>query len=458
MTKSQLENLVADLMKQNSTQGDLLTALIEKMFISPSTEQESDMPPTPADDTEPEPTPRPEPRRAPRPAPEPYRSPAQRRLEHLRESILSHFDPDKSPKILTSDTLQQIVKRYHLDSLEDVALPLFCGLVSKYLTKPLAEAFYRGALAKALYRQVVRFIDLGLEEGELEIDDEVQAEAAAFEQQEATRLAAKQRRAPLEPSPGRFTLPGRDELERFLNDHVVDLVNHHADYLALGIDFPSAFILEGPPGCGKTFAIDRLAEHLGWPIFRVNSTSIGSSYVHETAKKIESVFEEAAQAAPSIVIVDEMDAFTPNRATLSRHDDFRNEEVAAFLRCLQEAASRRVLVVGMTNLIDKVDPAIKRSGRMGAHITLGMPSQPEVEAVLRGALGKRPHEDFPLEPIAARLLDRPIADITALVDIAAMATARARRPLLTESDLTAALGTLSSQQHSTARPAIGFAS
>ena len=53
-----------------------------------------------------------------------------------------------------------------------------------------------------------------------------------------------------------FELAGRPDLERFLNEHVIDIVENHERYKALGIDFPSAIIFHGPPGCGKTFAVE----------------------------------------------------------------------------------------------------------------------------------------------------------------------------------------------------------
>ncbi|MBS0243940.1 MAG: ATP-binding protein, partial [Proteobacteria bacterium] len=62
-----------------------------------------------------------------------------------------------------------------------------------------------------------------------------------------------------------FELAGRPELASFFNEHIVDIVLHRDRYKALGIEFPSAVILHGPPGCGKTFAVERLVDFLGWP-------------------------------------------------------------------------------------------------------------------------------------------------------------------------------------------------
>ena len=82
-----------------------------------------------------------------------------------------------------------------------------------------------------------------------------------------------------------FSLAGRPELERFINEHVVDIIENEARYKVLGIEFPSAIILHGPPGCGKTFAVERLVDYLGWPSFQIEASSVASPYIHETSKR-----------------------------------------------------------------------------------------------------------------------------------------------------------------------------
>ena len=58
-----------------------------------------------------------------------------------------------------------------------------------------------------------------------------------------------------------FSLPGRPKLEAFFNEHVVDLIRNEERYKALGIAFPGAVLLHGPPGCGKTFAVEKLVDY-----------------------------------------------------------------------------------------------------------------------------------------------------------------------------------------------------
>lgn len=169
-----------------------------------------------------------------------------------------------------------------------------------------------------------------------------------------------------------FNLPGREALEDFFNEHVVDIIFNPERYRTMGIDFPSAIILHGPPGCGKTFAVDRLVEFIGWPSYAIDSNSVGSPYIHETSKKISEVFDKALDNAPSVVVIDEMEAFLTDRRSGSSSGLHHVEEVAEFLRRIPEAISNRVLVIGMTNMIDMIDPAILRRGRFDHVIEVGM--------------------------------------------------------------------------------------
>ena len=117
-----------------------------------------------------------------------------------------------------------------------------------------------------------------------------------------------------EPEPNKlFELPGRPKLAAFFNEHVVDIVLHRDRYKALGIDFPSAIVLHGPPGCGKTFAVERLVDFLGWPSFQIDASSVASPYIHETSKKVAEVFDKAMENAPSVLVIDEMEAFLADR-------------------------------------------------------------------------------------------------------------------------------------------------
>jgi cell division protease FtsH len=222
-----------------------------------------------------------------------------------------------------------------------------------------------------------------------------------------------------------FTLSGRPYLENFFNEHVIDIVQNEDRYKAMGIGFPSAIILYGPPGTGKTFAVEALATYLGWPTFQIDSSSIGSSFIHGTSKKIAEIFDIAIKNAPSVLIIDEMESFLADREMGSGSSHHRVEEVAEFLRRIPEAIKNKVLIVAMTNRIDMIDPAILRRGRFDHHIKVDMASEAEISSLLKKLISEIPHEeDIDIPFLADQLQGRPLSDVTFTVREAARLAAR----------------------------------
>ena len=235
-----------------------------------------------------------------------------------------------------------------------------------------------------------------------------------------------------------FRLPGRPELASFFNEHIVDIVQNRERYKALGIDFPSAAVLHGPPGCGKTFAVDRLIDFLGWPSFQIDASSIASPYIHETSKKVAEVFDKAMQNAPSVLVIDEMEAFLADREMGSGHH--RVEEVAEFLRRIPEAAKNQVLIIAMTNRIDMIDPAILRRGRFDHVVNIDFASESEVESLLENLLMTLPKEDdVNPKPLARDLAGRPLSDVAFVVREGARLAARSGKDRLDQDSLLSAL-------------------
>jgi hypothetical protein len=241
----------------------------------------------------------------------------------------------------------------------------------------------------------------------------------------------------------RFELPGRATLEAFFSEHVIDIIENASRYKALGIDFPAAIALHGPPGCGKTFAVNKLIEHLGWPSFSIDSSSIGSPYIHETGRKIARVFDEALRASPAVIVIDEMDAFLSDRQLAGGQGLHHVEEVAEFLRRIPEAIANNILVIGMTNRIETIDPALLRRGRFDHVIAVDMPSEEEVRALLSKLLSQLPCvKELEVEPLVGDLKGRPLSDVAFVVREGARLTARAGKQAVDGASLTAALKSL----------------
>jgi hypothetical protein len=236
-----------------------------------------------------------------------------------------------------------------------------------------------------------------------------------------------------------FELPGRPDLAAFVNEHVIDILKNRARYKALGVDFPGAIVLYGPPGCGKTFAVEKLVEYLQWPSFQIDASSVASPYIHQTSKKVAEVFADAISSSPSVLVIDEMEAFLADREMGSGHH--RVEEVAEFLRRIPEAGKNDVLVVAMTNRIDMIDPAILRRGRFDHVIKVDYASAQEIEGLLESLFSTLPIDrSVDASKLARELAGRPLSDVTFVVREGARLAARAGKDRLDEVSLNSALG------------------
>jgi cell division protease FtsH len=254
-----------------------------------------------------------------------------------------------------------------------------------------------------------------------------------------------------------FELPGRPELETFFNEHVVDIVRNKERYQLLGVNFPSAIVLHGPPGCGKTFAVEQLVDYLGWPSFRIEASSVASPYIHETSRKIADVFDKAMQSAPAVLIIDEMEAFLADRDSGRASSHHRVEEVAEFLRRIPEAATNDVLIVGMTNRIEMIDPAIMRRGRFDHIIKVDLANAEEVLALLRKLLSALPvDQTVDPVPLSKDLAGRPLSDVVFIVREGARLAARSGQSRLGQQHLLAAAKDATPSSEEGARRRIGF--
>ncbi|MFZ3139125.1 ATP-binding protein [Polaromonas sp.] len=254
-----------------------------------------------------------------------------------------------------------------------------------------------------------------------------------------------------------FTLAGRPLLEDFFNEHVIDIVRNKERYAALGIGFPSAVVLHGPPGCGKTFAVEQLVNYLGWPSFQVDASSVASPYIHETSKKVAEVFTKAMNNSPSVLVIDEMEAFLADRDSGGGGSNHRVEEVAEFLRRIPEATKSEVLVIAMTNKVEMIDAAIMRRGRFDHIIEVPPATEVEVKALLDKLLTKLPTDGLiDTSPLAKRLACRPLSDVAFVVREGARLCARSGASKIQQVFLVDALDSTPARDGQGASRSIGF--
>ena len=164
---------------------------------------------------------------------------------------------------------------------------------------------------------------------------------------------------------------GMDDLKEQLQSDIIDVLKEPARAKALGITLPNGMLLYGPPGCGKTFFAQKLAEEAGCNYVYVDQSDIGTKFVHETENNIAKVFDEAAKKAPSILFFDEVEAMIPQRN--ARGAEIQSTEVNEFLTQLNHCGERGIFVIAATNRPNDIDPAALRSGRLEMKVYLPAP-------------------------------------------------------------------------------------
>ncbi|MEO6077464.1 MAG: ATP-binding protein [Candidatus Andersenbacteria bacterium] len=213
----------------------------------------------------------------------------------------------------------------------------------------------------------------------------------------------------------------------FINEVIEPLLNP-GKYKKFKLGIPNGILLFGPPGCGKTFIVKKLAEELGYNFIEMNPSSVATPYVHGAVSNIGKVFEMAKLQAPSIIFIDEIEGLVPKREELGSHADIKKEEINEFLLQLNNAGQNRILVVGATNRPHMIDTAILRSGRMDKRIFVGPPDFEARRDMFRICLSGRPYdENIDFEKLAKMSENYVGSDIELIVtDAARMAVAEDR--------------------------------
>jgi len=243
------------------------------------------------------------------------------------------------------------------------------------------------------------------------------------------------------PTSGRglSRVAGMTDLKEQLMHEVLGPFKDPDLYREYRVSLPNGILFYGPPGCGKTYIARALAEELGWSFQYCRPSDVASPYIHDTVSKIRALFSTAIEKAPSIVFIDEFEAFVPARSELGGHQQYKAEEVNEFLANLEGCAERNVLVIAATNEPEKIDHAVRRSGRFDKLILIQPPDAEARRAMLVFYLNDRP-VDASLDAggIAAVLEGYSASDIKLLVDEAARMALKQRK-LISTSTMLAAL-------------------
>jgi transitional endoplasmic reticulum ATPase len=244
------------------------------------------------------------------------------------------------------------------------------------------------------------------------------------------------------PSHGFEVVANLAEVKQRLTEAVIWPMTDPDRFRRLGIEPPRGILLYGPPGTGKTFVVRALAHESGAAFFSVKGAELLDKFVGESERGVRELFSRARAAAPSIIFFDEIDAIAPvrGRSTTSVTDSV----VAALLTEMDGVAERGdVVVIGATNRIDLVDPALLRGGRLETHIELGLPDR-EARLALFAVADVPFADDVDVAALADATEGLSFADLTGLLREAALQALRADQGALTvgSAELRSALAAL----------------
>ncbi|MCJ7443210.1 MAG: CDC48 family AAA ATPase [Methanotrichaceae archaeon] len=213
-------------------------------------------------------------------------------------------------------------------------------------------------------------------------------------------------------------------------------MKHPEVFQKLGIEPPKGVLLHGPPGTGKTLIAKAVANESGANFFSIAGPEIMSKYYGESEQRLREIFEEAQKASPSIIFIDEIDSIAPKREEVTGEVERR---VVAQLLALMDGLKERgqVIVIGATNRVAAIDPALRRPGRFDREIEIGVPDRIGRVEILQIHMRNMPiSEDVNLDGLADITHGFVGADINALCKEAAMKTLRRYLPdLATEDDI-----------------------
>ena len=216
---------------------------------------------------------------------------------------------------------------------------------------------------------------------------------------------------------------------------MVELPLRHPElFQRLGVDPPKGVLLHGPPGTGKTLLARAVANESAAKFYHIAGPEIMGSAYGESERRLREIFEQAAQSAPSIIFIDEIDSIAPKRCLVTGEAEKRL--VAQLLTLLDGIEPRQnTVVIAATNRPEAIDEALRRPGRFDREIVVGVPDEPGRREILGiHTRGMPLAGDVDLNDLARRTYGFVGADLAALCREAALEAVRRIMPRINLAD------------------------
>lgn len=230
---------------------------------------------------------------------------------------------------------------------------------------------------------------------------------------------------------------GADEAKQELEE-VVEFLKQPKKFNELGARIPKGVLLFGPPGTGKTLLAKAVAGEAGVPFFSISGSDFVEMFVGVGASRVRDLFEQAKKNAPCIIFIDEIDAVGRQRgAGLGGGHDEREQTLNQLLVEMDGfGANEGIIMIAATNRPDILDPALLRPGRFDRQIVVDRPDIKGRQEILKVHVkGKPIGEDINLDVVARRTPGFTGADLSNLVNEAALLSARRNKKKITMSEM-----------------------
>ena len=234
---------------------------------------------------------------------------------------------------------------------------------------------------------------------------------------------------------------GADEEKQELQE-VVDFLRDPDKFTKIGARIPHGILLVGPPGTGKTLLARAVAGEADVQFLSISGSDFVELYVGVGASRVRDLFEQAKKIAPAIIFIDEIDAVGRKRGSgLGGGHDEKEQTLNQLLVEMDGfARTEGVIVLAATNRPDILDPALLRPGRFDRQIYVGAPDSKGREEILKvHARNKRLDSTVNLKAIALSTSGFTGADLSNLLNEAAILAARNNRPVINMQDLNEAM-------------------
>jgi len=234
---------------------------------------------------------------------------------------------------------------------------------------------------------------------------------------------------------------GIDEAKEELQE-VVTFLKKPERFTAVGARIPKGVLLVGPPGTGKTLLAKAIAGEAGVPFFSISGSEFVEMFVGVGASRVRDLFKKAKENAPCIIFIDEIDAVGRQRgAGIGGGNDEREQTLNQLLTEMDGfEGNTGIIIIAATNRVDVLDQALLRPGRFDRQVMVDPPDiKGRLEILEVHARNKKLAPEISLEVIARRTPGFTGADLSNLLNEAAILTARRRKEAITMAEVDAAV-------------------